>query len=128
VERGPRCPAATADADPVLQQLERIAAGELILGQTTLSSAAQIVVWRPFDDAGCPVLRDGVERREVMIRILRYAMDHDDERIAGPVMEYASATAYYGRNLIAGFVDGMRVPEAVARQVWKDGDTYDGPH
>jgi len=79
----------------VAEQLDRIAAGELLYGQRYAYLSIQRVVAFPFQEGGtCPRLLPGTDPVMVMERIFQYASDHDDDEIAGSVLHFAAMRAY----------------------------------
>jgi len=94
-EPASRCPATISGPEDVVQQLDRIAAGELLYGQRNVSNAIRRTIFFPLEQGGtCPRRGPGFNPVALLIRVLEYGRDHQDPQIAGNVVNSASFLAY----------------------------------
>jgi len=94
-EPASRRPAPISGPQDVIEQLDRIAAGELLYGQQIVSDAIRRTIFFPLEQGGtCPRQGPGLDPVAVLIRVLEYGRDHHDPQIAGDVVSSAGFLAY----------------------------------
>lgn len=135
-EPASRCPATISGPEDVIEQLDRIAAGELLYGQRIVSDAIYRTISFPLEQGGtCERRGPGFDPVAVLTRVLEYGRDHQDPQIAGDVVSSAGLLGY-GRvgesawsptDLLFNIVASGRTDRARGMALWELTQHVDDP-